>query len=213
MEPASSLGVRTGPRRCGARGTGEELKGKPIPPAPRPGPISPDGRLIAHPVGNRVELIPLQPDAEELAYRRLLMQPNFRLYREAYDAAMKANDAFAARFYLNLFPPPERALHPSRADRRAPVRPLAPARRRARRPPGPTGGRSGDPGSLPEAGRNLARVRRSSATMPVGRWFATPDGRKRITSAACAWPAPLAGSSRRMRLSSIPWAWPSTAAG
>ena len=38
------------------------------------------------------------------------MQPNFRLYREAYDAAIKAKDEFAARFYLNLFPPPERAL-------------------------------------------------------------------------------------------------------
>jgi hypothetical protein len=32
------------------------------------------------------------------------------LYREAYDAATKANDRFAARFYLNLFPPPERVL-------------------------------------------------------------------------------------------------------
>jgi hypothetical protein len=38
------------------------------------------------------------------------MQPNFRLYREAYDAAIKANDAFAARFYLNLFPPPQQAV-------------------------------------------------------------------------------------------------------
>ena len=139
--------------------TGQELKGEPIPPAPRPGQISPDGRWIAHIVGNRVELIPLQPDAEELAYRRLLMQPNFRRYREGYDAATKANDEFAARFYLNLFPPPERALISSRGDRRAPVRPLAPPRRRARRPPGPTGGRSGNPGRLPEAGRNLARIR------------------------------------------------------
>jgi hypothetical protein len=90
--------------------SGQELKGEPIPPAPRSSLISPDGRLIAHPVGNCVELIPLQPDEEELSDRRRLMQPNFRLYREAYDAATKANDAFAARFYLNLFPPPERAL-------------------------------------------------------------------------------------------------------
>jgi hypothetical protein len=87
--------------------TGEELKREPIPPAPWPSPISPDGRLIAHPVGNRVELISLQPDEEELSYRRVLMQPNFRLYREAYDAATNARDAFAARFYLNLFPPAE----------------------------------------------------------------------------------------------------------
>jgi hypothetical protein len=90
--------------------SGKELKGELIPPAPRSSRISPDGRLMAHPVANRVELIPLQPDEEELSYRRLLTQPNFRLYREAYDAAMKANDAFAARFYLNLLPPPERAL-------------------------------------------------------------------------------------------------------
>jgi tetratricopeptide (TPR) repeat protein len=90
--------------------SGEELKGEPIPPAPPPSPISPDGRWIAHPVGTRVELISLQPDEEELSDRRLLMQLNFRLYREAYDAATKANDAFAARFYLNLVPPAERAL-------------------------------------------------------------------------------------------------------
>ena len=89
--------------------------------------------------GNHVELIPMQPDEEELAYRRLLMQPNFRLYREAYDAATKANDAFAARFYLNLFPPPERASSgPSRSSR--PCSPACTPRRRACRPPGPTGG-------------------------------------------------------------------------
>ena len=63
--------------------------------------------MIAQAVGNRVELIALQPNEEELSFRRLLMQPNFRLYREAYEAATKANDAFAARFYLNLFPPAE----------------------------------------------------------------------------------------------------------
>ena len=79
------------------------------------GPISPDGRLIAHVVGNRVELIPLQPDAEELSYRRPLMQPNYRRYREGYDAARKANDDFAARFYLNLLPPPERTRHQAKA--------------------------------------------------------------------------------------------------
>ncbi|MGP0063316.1 MAG: hypothetical protein ACLQGP_06895 [Isosphaeraceae bacterium] len=90
--------------------TGRELKGKPIPPAPRSTQIIPDGRWIAQPVHNDVELIRVQPDAEELADRRQLMRPNFRLYREAYDAAMKGNDDFAARFYLNHFPPPERAL-------------------------------------------------------------------------------------------------------
>ena len=45
--------------------------GGPIPPTPRPGEISPDGRWIAHIARNRVELIPLQPDQEELSYRRL----------------------------------------------------------------------------------------------------------------------------------------------
>jgi WD40 repeat protein/serine/threonine protein kinase len=90
--------------------TGKELSGEPIPSIAPPGNISPDGRWIALAIGNHVELIPLQPDEEELADRRRLMQPNFPLYREAYHAAMKANDAFAARFYLNLFPPPERAL-------------------------------------------------------------------------------------------------------
>jgi tetratricopeptide (TPR) repeat protein len=63
--------------------------------------------LIADPVGNRVELIPLQPDAEELDSRSLQMQPNFARYREDYDAAIQSHDDFAARFYLNLFLPVE----------------------------------------------------------------------------------------------------------
>jgi WD40 repeat protein/serine/threonine protein kinase len=89
---------------------GQELKDGPIPPTPWDGQISPDGRWIAHILRDRVQLVPLQPDEEELSYRRIMMQPNYGLYREAYDAATKANDEFAARFYLNLFPPPERAL-------------------------------------------------------------------------------------------------------
>ena len=45
---------------------------------------------------------------ECMSFRRtLLMQPEFRLYRESYDTAKKSNDAFAARFHLNLFPRPE----------------------------------------------------------------------------------------------------------
>jgi WD40 repeat protein len=90
--------------------TGRELKGAPIPPLPATGHISPDGRWFALTIGNHVELIPTQPSEEELADRRLLMQPNFRFYRGAYDAAIMVNNAFAAKFYLNLFPPPERAL-------------------------------------------------------------------------------------------------------
>ena len=88
--------------------TGEELRGAPIPPATQPVQISPDGRWIAHVAGNRVELIPLQPDAEELEYRRFHTRPNLWRYREGYVAAIKSKDDFAARFYLNLFPPPER---------------------------------------------------------------------------------------------------------
>ena len=111
-------GSRDGTAKVWDARTGQELKGEPIPPAPRPDQISPDGRWIAHTVGSRVELIPLQPDAEELAYRSFLMQPNFRRYREGYDAAIKAKDDFAARFYLNLFPPPERTrIEPRRSSR------------------------------------------------------------------------------------------------
>jgi hypothetical protein len=88
--------------------TGGELKGEPVPPEPRPGPISSDGRWIAYADGNRVELIPLQPDGEELAYRSLLMRPNFTRYQEGYDAAIESGDEFAARHYLGLFPPAER---------------------------------------------------------------------------------------------------------
>ncbi len=121
--------------------TGEELKGEPIPPTPQPAQISPDGRFFAHKVGSRVELIPLQPDAEELEYRRIHTQPNLWRYREGYEAAIKAKDDFAARFYHNLIPRPSGDCdHPSHVDRRIPVRPLAPPRRRARRPEGPAGG-------------------------------------------------------------------------
>jgi hypothetical protein len=45
------------------------------------------------------EVIPLEPDPEEIAYRLLQAQPNFGRYREGYDAARAANDPFAARFY------------------------------------------------------------------------------------------------------------------
>jgi hypothetical protein len=84
---------------------GKELKGEPIPPATQPVQISPDGRWIAHAGGNRVELIPMQPDAEELEYRRIQTRPNLGRYREGYDAAIQAKDDFAARFYLGLLAP------------------------------------------------------------------------------------------------------------
>ena len=90
--------------------TGEELKGAPIPAVQPPGLISPDGRSIAHQAGDRVALVPLQPDAEEVSDRLIRTQPKSWLYRERYEAAIKTQDNFAARFYLNLFPRSEQAL-------------------------------------------------------------------------------------------------------
>jgi hypothetical protein len=87
--------------------TGTELQGNPIPKTIANNWTSSDGRFFAHPEGNRVELIPLQPDEEELAYRRRHTQANLERYREAYEAARAAKDDFAARFYLKLLPPPE----------------------------------------------------------------------------------------------------------
>ena len=43
-----------------------------------------------------------------LSYRRIHTQPNLWRYREGYDQARKAEDQFAARFYLDLLPPPDR---------------------------------------------------------------------------------------------------------
>jgi tetratricopeptide (TPR) repeat protein len=83
------------------------LKGEPLPPTSANPRISPDGRIFAHPSGTLVELVPLQPDEEELSYRRLHTQPNLWRYREGYEAARAAQDNFAARFYLNLLPPTE----------------------------------------------------------------------------------------------------------
>jgi WD40 repeat protein len=99
--------------------TGQGLKGEPIPQTIRNNGLSPDGGLIAHVVGSLVELVPLQPDEEELAYRRLHTQPILWRYREGYQAAQAAKDDFAARFYLKLLPRPERTLleAPATADR------------------------------------------------------------------------------------------------
>jgi hypothetical protein len=84
--------------------TGQELKGEPIPQTSANHRISPDARFFADTNGSLVELVPLQPDEEELAYRLLHTQPNVWRYREGYEAALAANDEFAARFYLNLLP-------------------------------------------------------------------------------------------------------------
>jgi WD40 repeat protein len=88
--------------------TGKEVPGAAIPPMNRDNPISPDGRFFARRNGNRVEVIPLVPDEEEIAYRRLHTQANPSRYRAGYLAARVAKDDFAAAFYLNLLPPDER---------------------------------------------------------------------------------------------------------
>jgi hypothetical protein len=90
--------------------TGQKLKGAPIPQTIENPWISRDGRFFAHRFGSYVELVPLQPDQEELSYRRLHTQPNVWRYRESYEAARAAKDDFAARFYLNLLPPPEQKI-------------------------------------------------------------------------------------------------------
>ena len=89
--------------------TGQELKGELISRQTQSSPISPDGRWIAHAVGNRVELIALNADAEELDYRRFLTRPDPTRYREGYDEAKKIGDEFAARFYFGLLSTRSRA--------------------------------------------------------------------------------------------------------
>jgi WD40 repeat protein len=43
-----------------------------------------------------------EPNAEELAFRRLHTRPNVERYRQGYRVAREAGHDFAARFYLNL---------------------------------------------------------------------------------------------------------------
>jgi WD40 repeat protein/tetratricopeptide (TPR) repeat protein len=88
--------------------TGQELKGQAIPETAGSAQISPDGRFFARVKQNRVEVVPLVLDEDELAYRRLHTQPNLGRYRAAYLAARASKDDFAAAFYLNLVPPSER---------------------------------------------------------------------------------------------------------
>ena len=89
--------------------TGKELKGVPIPRMLKPSKVSPYRPLFAHTFGNTVELLPLKPGAKELEYRRLVMKPDPRCYRECYNRAKGTGDTFAAQFYLNLLPTSEKA--------------------------------------------------------------------------------------------------------
>jgi WD40 repeat protein len=88
--------------------TGKALLNEPIPITLEKSRVSPDGQLLARVDGDRVELISLKLGAEELAYRRMRMEPNPSRYRAAYLAARAAQDDFAARFYLKLIPSDER---------------------------------------------------------------------------------------------------------
>src|SRR5262249_9667224 len=83
--------------------------------------------LFAQVEENRVKVVPLVPDAEEIAYRRLHMQPDPSRYRTGYLAARAARDDFAAAFYLNLVPPDERkgVLEQAEADALAALSRLA----------------------------------------------------------------------------------------
>jgi WD40 repeat protein len=100
---------RDGPKVWDAR-TGKELPGVALPNTVAKERLSHDGRVFAQVDGDHVELVPLQPDEEELAYRRLHTQPNVGRYRESYRAARAAQDEFAAGFYLKLLPPAEQKL-------------------------------------------------------------------------------------------------------
>lgn len=88
--------------------TGGEVRDEPVPALPRDNAVSPDGEWLARPFRDRVELIPLRPTAEAIADRELHTRPDLDRYRKAHDAARKANDEFAARFYLNRLPREER---------------------------------------------------------------------------------------------------------
>jgi tetratricopeptide (TPR) repeat protein len=96
--------------------SGKELVNEPIPITVEPGPVTPDGRLFACNLGNRVLLISLKPTAEETAYRLLHTRPNHRRYREGYVAARTAKDDFATRFYRNLLTAAQRKAADGQVD-------------------------------------------------------------------------------------------------
>jgi WD40 repeat protein/tetratricopeptide (TPR) repeat protein len=95
---------------------GKELENEPIPITLEKSHISPDGQLLARVDRNRVELISLKLDDEELAHRRARTEPNYGRYRSEYLAARAAKDDFAAAFYLNLIPPAEQKALIARGD-------------------------------------------------------------------------------------------------
>ena len=53
-------------------------------------------------------MLALQPDAAQIADRRLRTRSRADRYRVRYRPARKENERFAARFFLDLLPPDER---------------------------------------------------------------------------------------------------------
>jgi WD40 repeat protein len=80
--------------------TGQELSGGPVPPTFDPVRTSPDGKFFAHAVDNRVEVIPLELDGEEVFERKLLTEPLPWRYRDELGAAVRASDRFVIGFFL-----------------------------------------------------------------------------------------------------------------
>jgi RNA polymerase sigma factor (TIGR02999 family) len=74
--------------------TGQELKGEAIPKTVRPGRTSPDHRFLAYlgPYPFFVKVVPLVPDEEEIAYRRLHARPNASRYRKLLELDPKNRD-------------------------------------------------------------------------------------------------------------------------
>ncbi|QDU23699.1 tetratricopeptide repeat protein [Urbifossiella limnaea] len=96
--------------------SGQELKGEAVPRTVLCERTSPDGRYFVRHLQGRAEVLPLQPDPEDAAERRLQSQPNLARYRAGYLAARLARDEFAAAFYLKLVPPGEHKAVLDQAD-------------------------------------------------------------------------------------------------
>ena len=79
----------------------------------------PTADTSSHFDANRVELVPLMIDQDELEYRLRKTQPRGSRHREGYLAARATADDFAAAFYFKLVPEAERKLLIVQADANA----------------------------------------------------------------------------------------------
>ena len=81
--------------------TQKEIRGEPIPElAPRIR-FSPDGRRFALPVINKVELIPVEFDADDFSRRLVQTRAIPWRYVDGYNLARQLKDHFATKFYLD----------------------------------------------------------------------------------------------------------------